>query len=231
MPAYVTTRSISSENGSSPDASLLSVNSGHHSRNNTRGIIPKSDLTYNPLLPRASASTNSASIKHGSYVQDEEDVWSIMTTAERQVRASISYNSHHTSDSEYDEEIDEFLKVNHKPYLRSLANIVDLVSIISYWVDVVVFLCYNKRPWSILQALAAMRLFRFLVITEGTAVIMNSLRSSYDMLKNVLGFFVFFWLLFSLIALFIFMNAFSKRCAVIPTGQPLVQNMTSKSPN
>lgn len=228
VPAYVSSSSISSDNDSLPHASLLSVNSGHINRNNTHNCQPETNLNNNTRFPETSASVNSASIKHGRNARDEEDVWSIMTTAERQVRASISYSSQRTSDSEHDEGIDEFLKVNHKPYLSSIANVVDLISIICYWIDVFVFLRYNKRPWSILQALAAMRLFRFLAVTEGTAVIMNSLRSSYDMLKNVLGFFIFFWLLFSLIAVFIFTGAFSRRCAVVPKRQPLMQNMTGK---
>lgn len=36
------------------------------------------------------------------------------------------------------------------------------------------------------------------------------------MLCNVLGFFVFFWSLFSLMEMLVFMNSFSRRCAVMP---------------
>ncbi|KAI9485907.1 MAG: Ion transport protein-domain-containing protein [Benjaminiella poitrasii] len=91
----------------------------------------------------------------------------------------------------------------------------DLISVVSYWTCLISVFGTGRRPWSIFQSLAAVRLLRLLVITEGTSVIMTSLNSSYDMLKNVMGFFVFLWLLFSLTALFIFTNAFSRRCAVM----------------
>ncbi|KAI7889601.1 Ion transport protein-domain-containing protein [Mucor mucedo] len=101
----------------------------------------------------------------------------------------------------------------------------DLISILAYWTDVLLLIFLKRQPPSILQALASMRLLRFLVMTEGTAVIMKSLRWSYEMLKNVMGFFIFFLLLFSLVALFVFMNAFNRRCAIMPPT-PLEKNMT-----
>lgn len=153
--------------------------------------------------------------KHRTRVEEteSEDAKSILSAAEQQVLASLNPYHHNTSKEEND--ID-FLKVTHKSFLSSLANIIDLVSVTSYWIDMITVLYLGIRPYPIFQAFAATRLLRLLVITEGTTVIMKSLSSSYDMLKNVMGFFVFFWLLFSLAALFIFMNAFSRRCAVWP---------------
>ncbi|KAG1114760.1 hypothetical protein G6F42_014107 [Rhizopus arrhizus] len=154
---------------------------------------------------------------------DSEDAKSILSTAEQQVLASLNPYPHHTHSStattaeatEMEADVD-FLKVAHKSFLSNLPNIIDLVSVTSYWIDLATVLYLGRRPYPIFQAFAAARLLRLLVITEGTTVIMKSLSSSCDMLKNVMGFFVFFWLLFSLAALFIFMNAFSRRCAVWP---------------
>lgn len=115
----------------------------------------------------------------------------------------------------------DLLKIKHHSFLSSPANIIDLVAITSYWINLITLFCFNKQPWPVLQAFAAVRLLRLLVLTEGTTVIMNSLRSSLDMLKNVMGFFMFFWLLFSLAALLIFMNAFSRRCAIMLDGKDL----------
>ncbi|KAI8644851.1 Ion transport protein-domain-containing protein [Parasitella parasitica] len=154
--------------------------------------------------------------KHRTRIEeaDSEDAKSILSAAEQQVLASLNPHPLRTSSAE-ENEVD-FLKVTHKSFLSSLANIMDLIAVSSYWIDLLTVLYLSRRPYPIFQALAAVRLLRLLVITEGTTVIMKSLSSSYDMLKNVLGFFVFFWLLFSLAALFIFMNAFSRRCAVWP---------------
>ncbi|CEP10750.1 hypothetical protein [Parasitella parasitica] len=145
---------------------------------------------------------------------ESEDAKSILSTAEQQVLASLNpYTSRAFSTKESGV---EFLKVTHRSFLSSFANIIDLISVTSYWIDFITVLYLSRRPYPIFQAFAATRLLRLLVITEGTSVIMKSLGSSFDMLKNVLGFFAFFWLLFSLAALFIFMNAFSRRCAVWP---------------
>lgn len=122
----------------------------------------------------------------------------------------------------------DHLSIPHTCYLSSLANILDLISIIAYWTDILLLILSKKQPPSILQALASIRLLRFLVMTEGTNVIMKSLRWSYEMLKNVMGFFVFFLLLFSLVALFVFMNAFNRRCAMMPTT-PLQKNMSGNN--
>lgn len=45
---------------------------------------------------------------------------------------------------------------------------------------------------------------------------MQSLGICLDVLNSVLGFFIFFWLLFSLFALSVFTNAFSRQCAIMP---------------
>ncbi|KAI7904858.1 Ion transport protein-domain-containing protein [Cokeromyces recurvatus] len=146
---------------------------------------------------------------------ENEDSKSIVATVEQQVLATLtSQKDNMTSRGNDDSDID-FLKITHQSFLSNLGNIIDLISVISYWVSLISVFCLGQRPWPVFQSLAAARLFRLLVITEGTAVIIESLKSSYDMLKNVMGFFIFFWLLFSLIALFIFTNTFSRRCAVL----------------
>lgn len=150
------------------------------------------------------------------------------------IRPHSSTSSIHTADTSMTAEHqviatlipdDKYLKINHASYLSSLSNTIDLISIVAYWIDIIMILFLDRNPWSILQAMAAMRLLRFLIMTEGTVAIMKSLRSSYDMLKNVMGFFVFFLILFSLIALFIFKNAFNRRCAIMP-DTPLEKNMS-----
>ncbi|KAI8370635.1 Ion transport protein-domain-containing protein [Radiomyces spectabilis] len=118
----------------------------------------------------------------------------------------------------------DYLTIYHGAYLGSLANILDIIAITGFWVDVFTMFT-THTPWSLFQALSAARVLRFLPITAGTEVIMQSLRSSVDMLWNILGFFTFFWLLFSLLGLFVFMNAFSRQCALMPE-EGLHQGMT-----
>ncbi|KAI8874899.1 hypothetical protein K501DRAFT_280887, partial [Backusella circina FSU 941] len=171
--------------------------------------------------------------------EEEGDNISIFSNAEQDVLVSLGRRKRHVSavstatsfvaNDDNESYHNDFLKVNHGCFLSSTSNIMDLIAVTSYWIDTIMIIGFHSRPYSIFQAFSATRLLRFLVITEGTSVIMTSLRSSYDMLKNVLGFFVFFWLLFSLVALFIFMNAFSRRCAVLPDGAILGKGMKNIS--
>ncbi|KAI8347637.1 Ion transport protein-domain-containing protein [Choanephora cucurbitarum] len=88
-----------------------------------------------------------------------------------------------------------------------------MMAIIAYWLQLI--LSVTDTPWSPLSVLACCRLFRFLALTEGTQTLMISIYGSLDMLKNVMGFFVFFWVLFSLAALGLFPNAFTRQCAIV----------------
>lgn len=127
----------------------------------------------------------------------------------------------------------------HKAYISGVANVLDLVSIVSYWIDFGLML--HEYPYcSLFKAMGALRPLRLLSILQGTAVsfcgyiydsrrcltsamcqtIMRSLEVSWGMLKDVIGFIFFFLLLFALIGLTSFKGVFSRRCYVMePDGQ------------
>lgn len=68
-------------------------------------------------------------------------------------------------------EEEKFLSVNHDAYLSHLGNIVDTVAIASFWIDLFIMLFTSgQETWSIFKALAAARILRLVVVTEGTAV-------------------------------------------------------------
>lgn len=69
------------------------------------------------------------------------------------------------------EEEEKFLKVSHDAYLSRLGNIVDTVAIVSFWIDLSIMLfASGEETWSLFKALAAARILRLVVVTEGTAV-------------------------------------------------------------
>lgn len=225
-PNHRTSHSISESEPPSPS----SVSPAAATENSSTSVIDDLESIFNQeSVYSQEAHLPLPNKRHHTRMEqvDSEDAKSILSAAEQQVLASLNPYPHQrhqpsfsstsaaarTADADTDV---DFLKVTHKSFLSSLPNIVDLISVTSYWIDLFTVLYLGRRPYPIFQAFAATRLLRLLVITEGTTVIMKSLSSSYDMLKNVMGFFVFFWLLFSLAALFIFMNAFSRRCAVWP---------------
>ncbi|KAI8075574.1 Ion transport protein-domain-containing protein [Thamnidium elegans] len=102
-------------------------------------------------------------------------------------------------------------KAYHRAYLNSFGNVLDTVSVVSYWIDFVLMM-FNYPYMSLFKALGALRPLRLLSILPGTAVILKSLETSWDILLAVSGLILFFLLLFALIGLISFQGVFSRRC-------------------
>jgi hypothetical protein len=60
-------------------------------------------------------------------------------------------------------------KNTHRAYLNSFANVLDMISIISYWIDVIL-MAYGYPYLSLFKALGALRPIRLLSLLPGTAV-------------------------------------------------------------
>jgi hypothetical protein len=107
-------------------------------------------------------------------------------------------------------ERDDFVR-NHRAYLNSFGNVLDAISVISYWADFALMLV--GYPYlSLFKSLGAMRPIRLLSILPGTAVILKSLETSWDILLAVSLLILFFLLLFALLGLISFQGIFSRRC-------------------
>ncbi|KAI8062730.1 Ion transport protein-domain-containing protein [Gongronella butleri] len=120
----------------------------------------------------------------------------------------------------------QYLKIEHVPFMRDLRNIIDLVSVIAFWLHIGLLTTSNTFI-PILPAIAATRILRLLLITDGTKVILQSLYSCLDMLATTLGFFAVFWLVFAMMALHLFTNSFSRQCAIVDVTQlslPLIKD-------
>ncbi|CAO3641997.1 unnamed protein product [Mucor hiemalis] len=102
---------------------------------------------------------------------------------------------------------------NHRAYLNSFGNIVDMISVLSYWADFVLMMVEYPNL-SLFKALGALRPIRLLSLLPGTAVILKSLETSWDILLAVSGLIFFFLLLFALLGLISFQGVFSRRCYV-----------------
>ncbi|KAL9549481.1 hypothetical protein PS6_006058 [Mucor atramentarius] len=102
-------------------------------------------------------------------------------------------------------------KRNHYAYLNSFGNWFDTVSIISYWADLIIMV-YKYPYLSFFKSLGAIRPIRLLSMLRGTAVILKSLETSWDILLAVSGLIFFFLLLFALVGLISFQGVFSRRC-------------------
>lgn len=100
---------------------------------------------------------------------------------------------------------------HHRAYLNSFGNVLDTISVFSYWVDFVLMI-YGYPYISLFKSLGALRPIHLLSILPGTAVILKSLETSWDILLAVSGLIFFFLLLFALFGLISFQGIFSRRC-------------------
>lgn len=70
----------------------------------------------------------------------------------------------------------ESINIHHDAYLKRVANVLDIICIVSYWIDFsLMMLSKGERTWSLFKALAAARVLRLIAITEGTRVCTTSI--------------------------------------------------------
>jgi Ion transport protein len=86
-------------------------------------------------------------------------------------------------------------------YLRHSWNRVDFLSVIGYWVDLILLLSHQEivgdsQRILVFKMLSAIRLLRLLNITNGNKIILHSLKKSAPLLVNVMFFVCFFFVIF-----------------------------------
>lgn len=88
-------------------------------------------------------------------------------------------------------------------FLRHSWNRVDFVSIVSYWVDLILLFTHQEiiddegRRILVFKMLSSIILLRLLNLTDGSKVILNSLKKAAPLLVNVLFFVLFFFVVFA----------------------------------
>lgn len=86
-------------------------------------------------------------------------------------------------------------------YLRHSWNRVDFLSVIGYWVDLILLLTHQEivgdyQRILVFKMLSSLRLLRLLNITNGNKIILNSLKRAAPLLTNVMFFVCFFFVIF-----------------------------------
>jgi hypothetical protein len=86
-------------------------------------------------------------------------------------------------------------------YLRHSWNRVDFLSVIGYWVDLILLLSHQEiigdsQRILVFKMLSAIRLLRLLNVTNGNKIILHSLKKSAPLLVNVMFFVCFFFVIF-----------------------------------
>ncbi|KAJ5180626.1 hypothetical protein N7492_003836 [Penicillium capsulatum] len=114
------------------------------------------------------------------------------------------------------------VRLAHRAFLRHSFNRLDFVAVIAFWVSFFLSLegVETTRQLFIFRMLSCLRILRLLALTNGTSVILRSLKRAAPLLVHVAFLIGFFWLLFAIIGIQSFKSSLRRTCVwVDPAGQ------------
>lgn len=109
-----------------------------------------------------------------------------------------------------------------RAFLRHGFNRLDFVAVVSYWISFVLGITgieFEHRLY-VFKMLSCLRILRLLSITNGTAIILRSLKKAAPLLVRVAFFISFFWLLFAIVGVQSFKESLSRQCVWLDPEDP-----------
>ncbi|KNE69476.1 hypothetical protein, variant [Allomyces macrogynus ATCC 38327] len=108
------------------------------------------------------------------------------------------------------------------PYLRQSANRLDFTAVLAFWLYAIIGAStYEWDGLWVLRGLTALRTLRFLSLTPGMSLALDSLKVARPLLKNVIFFILFFFLILGISGVLFFKGSFSRQCLVEAHGNGL----------
>ncbi|KAJ5283996.1 hypothetical protein N7505_001976 [Penicillium chrysogenum] len=147
-----------------------------------------------------------------------------MLQAEPQASILRTFTGMNGLDSEvYDDPLHKRrVRLAHRAFLRHSFNRLDFVAVVAFWVSFVLSVSGVEKTHQlyIFRMLSCLRILRLLAMTNGTSVILRSLKRAAPLLVHVAFLIGFFWLLFAIIGIQSFKSSFKRSCVWIdPAGQ------------
>jgi len=108
-----------------------------------------------------------------------------------------------------------------RAFFRHSLNRIDFVAVVAFWISFVLGIMgiEAKRHLYLFKMVSCLRILRLLWLTNGTAIILKSLKKAAPLLVNVSFLIGFFWLLFAIVGIQAFKSSFSRSCVWIdPLG-------------
>ncbi|KAL3427803.1 calcium channel subunit cch1 [Phlyctema vagabunda] len=109
-----------------------------------------------------------------------------------------------------------------RAFLRHSFNRLDFVAVVSFWAAFVIGIIgiENSTHLYVFRMLSCLRILRLLALTNGTAIILRSLKKATPLLLNVSFLIGFFWLLFAIVGVQSFKSSLSRNCVWIDPIDP-----------
>lgn len=109
-----------------------------------------------------------------------------------------------------------------RAFLRHSLPRLDFVAVVAFWITFVLGWLGTEQGSHlyVFRMLSCLRIMRLLALTNGTSIILKSLKKATPLLVNVAFLIGFFWLLFAIVGVQAFKSSLDRQCVwVDPTGQ------------
>ncbi|KAK8027129.1 calcium channel subunit cch1 [Apiospora marii] len=123
------------------------------------------------------------------------------------------------------------MQLARRAFLRHGFNRLDFVAVVSFWITFALSITgleAEHRIW-IFRMLSCLRIVRLLALTNGTSIILRSLKRATPLLLRVSFLILFFWILFAIIGIQSFKTSLSRQCVWVDPDDP--QNLTATYTN
>ncbi|KAI0172029.1 Ion transport protein-domain-containing protein [Hypoxylon sp. FL1284] len=106
------------------------------------------------------------------------------------------------------------MQLARRAFLRHGFNRLDFIAVVSFWIAFVLSISgiEMREHVFIFRMLSCLRIVRLLALTNGTAIILRSLKKAAPLLVRVSFLLGFFWLLFAIIGIQSFKASLSRQC-------------------
>ncbi|KAI0453660.1 ion transporter [Xylaria acuta] len=122
------------------------------------------------------------------------------------------------------ETVEEQMRMHlaRRAFLRHGFNRLDFVAVVSFWIAFILSITGLEARFHlyIFRMLGCLRIIRLLALTNGTAIILRSLKKAAPLLLRVSFLIGFFWLLFAIVGIQSFKSSFSRQCVWLDPLQP-----------
>lgn len=101
-----------------------------------------------------------------------------------------------------------------RAFLRHSFNRFDFLAVVSFWIDFILSISgvEDAHHLYIFKMLSCLRILRLLALTNGTAIILQSLKKAAPLLVRVAFLICFFWLLFAIVGIQSFKSSLARTC-------------------
>ncbi|OTB10168.1 hypothetical protein K445DRAFT_259553 [Daldinia sp. EC12] len=114
------------------------------------------------------------------------------------------------------------MQLARRAFLRHGFNRLDFIAVVSFWIAFVLSITgiEMRKHLFIFRMLSCLRIVRLLALTNGTAIILRSLKKAAPLLLRVSFLIGFFWLLFAIIGVQSFKASLNRSCVWLDPSQP-----------